>query len=134
MIKKIIRIATTEAISLYLITQIIEGIHFRDGVRSFFWTVCALSIATYLVKPVINLLILPLNLITFGVFRWVSSVLALYLVTIAVSDFQIERFFFPGFSTGWASLPPLEFYGFFAILAYSLSLSILTSILKWMLK
>ncbi len=134
MIKKTIKIIVTEALSLYLITQVVEGVYFKGGVETFFWAVFALSMATYLVKPIINLLILPLNLITFGFFRWVSSVLALYLVTLTVKDFMIERFFFPGLSTYWIDIPQLNFQGFFAILAYSLSLSIITSFLRWVFK
>ncbi len=134
MIKKILRIIATEALSLYLITQIIKGIYFKGGLETFWWTVLALSLATYLVKPIINLLLLPLNLVTFGFFRWASSVIALYLVTIVIKDLMIEKFYFPGFSTYWIDIPKLDFQGFWAIVAYSFSLSILTSFLRWLFK
>ncbi len=134
MIKKLIRIIATEALSLYFITQVVEGIYFKGGAETFFWTVCALSAATYLVRPIINLLILPLNLITFGFFRWVSSVLALYLVAMIVKDLAIEKFFFSGLNTYWVNIPQLNFHGFLAIVAYSLALSITTSFLRWVFK
>lgn len=134
MIKKIARIFTVEAISLYVTTQLVEGVHFRGGVETFFWAVSALSITTYLIRPIINLLLLPLNLVTFGFFRWISSVLALYLVTLTVKGFYIDRFFFPGYVSYLLNIPQVDLNGFLALVAYSLSLLIISSILNWVFK
>ncbi|BCX14881.1 MAG: hypothetical protein KatS3mg088_564 [Patescibacteria group bacterium] len=134
MIKKVIKIFAIEVLALYIINQLISGLVFENGTKTFLITAVALSIAAYLVKPIINLLILPLNLITFGFFRWISSAVALYLVTLAVNQFKIERFFFPGYENVWFSIPKLDFRGFLAIIFYSLTLSILTSIISWVFK
>lgn len=132
--KKIVKIFATEILALYIINQITTGLIFEEGMKTFLITSFALSISAYLVKPIINLLILPLNLVTFGLFRWLSSAIALYIVTLAISQFKIERFFFTGYENIWFSIPRIEVSGFLAIVFYSLALSIFTSILNWVFK
>lgn len=132
--KKVVKIFAIEILALYIINQITIGLIFEEGVKTFLITSFALAISAYLVKPIINLLILPLNLVTFGLFRWLSSAIALYIVTLAVSQFKIERFFFTGYENIWFSIPRIEVSGFLAIVFYSLTLSIFTSILNWIFK
>lgn len=134
MIKKIIKIFAIEILALYIIDQIVSGLVFGEGIKTFLITSFALGIAAYLVRPIVNLLILPLNLITFGLFRWLSSAIALYLVTLVVNHFKIEQFLFVGYESVWFTLPRIQVTGFLAIIFYSFTLSILTSILNWIFK
>ena len=107
MIKKIIKIFAIEVLALYIVNQFVSGLFFGEGIKTFLIASFALGIAAYLVRPIVNLLILPLNLVTFGLFRWLSSAVALYLVTLVVNQFKIERFFFPGYENIWFSIPLL---------------------------
>jgi putative membrane protein len=134
MIKKIIKIFAIEVLALYIVNQFVSGLFFGEGIKTFLIASFALGIAAYLVRPIVNLLILPLNLITFGFFRWLSSAVALYLVTLVVNQFKIEQFFFPGYENIWFSIPRIEVRGFLAIILFSFTLSILTSILNWIFK
>jgi uncharacterized membrane protein YvlD (DUF360 family) len=56
MIKKVIKIFAIEVLALYIINQLISGLVFENGIKTFLITAVALSIAAYLVKPIINLL------------------------------------------------------------------------------
>jgi uncharacterized membrane protein YvlD (DUF360 family) len=77
---------------------------------------------------------LPLNLITFGLFRWVGYAVALYIVTLIVPGFKIVNFAFNGLTSYWFSLPAISFNGIVAIIAFSFIISITSSILDWLLK
>jgi uncharacterized membrane protein YvlD (DUF360 family) len=107
---------------------------FLKGLETFLITAGALTIAMMFGKPIINLLLLPLNLITFGVFRWVSSAVALYLTTLMVKDFKVEYFYFQGMSTKWIDIPTLNFTGILAFVAFSFFLSFISSFLHWLRK
>jgi len=103
------------------------------GINSILIAGVALSIFSLLVKPVINILLLPLNLITFGLFRWVSSVIALYLVTLVVPGFKITSFIFAGLSSKWIDIPAINLVGILAFVAFSLVISVISSILHWVI-
>lgn len=90
--------------------------------------------SSIVVKPLINLLILPINLVTFGVFKWVSSVVAVYVVTLVVPGFEVTKLAFNGYSGTWIDIPSFNFTGILAIVVFSFFLSILASVMNWLVK
>ncbi|OGM81883.1 hypothetical protein A2393_02270, partial [Candidatus Woesebacteria bacterium RIFOXYB1_FULL_41_13] len=118
----------------YLISLVISGLVFENGINTIVLTGIALTVASLIIKPVINILLLPLNLITFGLFRWVGYAVALYIVTLVVPGFKIVNFAFNGMTSYWISIPAITFSGIIAIVAFSFIISIISSILDWLLK
>lgn len=132
--KKIIRYYSIETFSLWVVTQIAGGMMFENGIQTLLITGAGLTIASIFAKPIINILLLPINLVTFGLFSWLSSAVALYLVALVVPQFQIAGFFFEGFTSKWIDIPQLGFQGLFAYVAFSFILSFITSFVHWIIK
>ena len=108
--------------------------NFAQGWESLLLAGVGLTIVSLLAKPVISILLLPINLLTFGLFRWVSSAITLYIVTLVVPGFSITGFVFSGFSTKWFDIPALSFSGILAYVAFSFVLSLFTSIIYWIIR
>ena len=132
--KRILRHYLIDTTSLWLVSQTASGIVFGKGINTLLLAGVALTLISIFAKPIINILLLPLNLITFGLFRWISSAVVLYIVTLLVEGFQITFFHFSGFSNKWVEIPTLDFRGILAYIAFSLILSILTTFLFWVVK
>lgn len=121
-------------IALYIVSNYFTGIVFDGGINTFLMTAFFLGVTSLLAKPVINILLLPINLITFGVFRWASSAISLYIVTLIVPQFHITRFYFAGLASKWIDIPQLDFGGILAFILYSFLISIIVSIFHWLFK
>lgn len=121
-------------ITLYLVTQWFSGLTIANGTIGLIVAGVGLTLANFLARPAINLLLLPINLITFGLFRWVASTLTLYIVTLVVPGFVIASFHFGGLSTKWLDLPSIGFSGFMALVAFSFIISIFSSLIHWVVK
>ena len=134
MIKKFLRFYFADLSALYIVNQTVSGMVFENGIKTFLITGAALSLFSYFIKPVINILLLPINLITFGTFKWISSVIAIYVITLIVSGFSINNFYFQGFSSQWIDIPTISVNGFFAIILFSFTISIITSLINWLIK
>lgn len=132
--KKVIRHYLIDTSSLFIVSQVASGMVFAKGTETLLLAGIGLTIISLFAKPIINLLLLPLNLVTFGIFRWVSSAVVLYLVTLIIGEFKITSFHFAGFSNKWIDLPVLDFSGILAFIAYSFLLSVLTSLFYWLVK
>lgn len=132
--RKLIKKYTIETVSLYLVTRVTSGIILEKGLESLFLAGLGLLAASLIIRPLINILLLPLNLITFGFFRWVSLTVALYLVTLLVPGFKITRFYFAGFTSQWFDLPPVNLTGLFSFIAFSFVLASFTGLLVWLTK
>lgn len=131
--KSILKIYITSTLSLYLASVAFGGMQLSRGINSILLAGVGLSLLSLLVKPLINLLLLPLNLITFGLFRWVSSTIALYLVTLIIPGFKIIGFSFSGLASKWIDIPSINLSGTLAIIAFSLVISVISSILHWLI-
>lgn len=132
--KRIIRHFTVDTVSLYLASNIASGMVFSKGIETLLLTGLGLTIASLIAKPIINLLMLPINLITFGIFRWVASAITIYLVTLLVPGFKIVNFLFGGFTSVWIDLPSITLTGLFALIAFSFLHSIISSFIYWLMK
>lgn len=133
--KRILRSFLVEIGVLYIVSQLSSGIHFEKGIESMVIAGVALALATFVVKPIINILLLPINLVTFGVLRWLSQAVTLYLVDLVLPDFSITSFDFAGYSTNYIYIPALHVPS--ALLAYvifSLIISIFASVIYWIVK
>jgi uncharacterized membrane protein YvlD (DUF360 family) len=132
MVKKILRTFVTEGTALYLTTQIADGLHFAKGTQSLVITALALTFAAFIVKPVINILILPINLVTFNFFKWASHGIVLFLVDLALVEFSITSFSFSGLQTDWFSLPAIFLeQGVVAYLAFSFLIAFISGVIHW---
>ena len=132
--KRILRHYVIDTASLWFTSQIASGIVFGNGINTLLLAGVGLTLISIFAKPIINLLLLPLNLVTFGVFRWISSAVVLYLVTLIVKDFKIVSFYFAGLVHPLIDIPTLSFNGLIAYIAFSFILSILMSFLHWLAK
>jgi putative membrane protein len=132
--KRILRLYVFDTVSLYLASQIAKGMVFEEGIVTLLMAGVGLVASTLVVKPIINILLLPINLITFGFFKWASSAIALYIVTLVIRGFKIERFATPAYSSPWIDIPNLELQGVLAFVAFSFLIFVLTSIMTWLTK
>lgn len=123
-----------DTVSLYLISQTVSGIVFENGVYTLLLTGAVLMLATMIVRPIINILLLPLNLVTFGLFKWVTYAITFYLVTLIVPGFKLLDFYFKGYQSSLFSLPIISLNGIFAFLAFAFLISFVSSIVYWIFK
>ena len=132
--KRILKHYTIDTFSLWVISQLAEGLYFEKGILTLLLAGVGVTVVSIIAKPVINLLLLPINLITYGLFRWVSSAIIIYLVSLVVHEFKVINFHFSGFSSQWLDVPQMNFEGIIAFIAFSFLLSIITSFIYWVTK
>ncbi len=133
--KRLLRIFVIETVALYLTSQIAHGMIFEKGVQGLLVTGFALTIASYIVKPVINMLLIPINLLTFNIFRFVTSAITLYLVDLVLVQFKITGFSFVGLNTDLVYLPSITLStSVLYYLAFSIIISLIAGIIHWLVR
>jgi putative membrane protein len=120
--------------SLWLVSQVLPGMSYGANYQTLLIAAFVLTIVNLIVKPLVNLLLLPINLLTLGAFRWLVNVASLYLVTILVPQFQITSFKFSGFVYQGFVIPPLELSVILVFILASFFISLTTSFLFWLVK
>src|SRR3989304_9219322 len=103
--KKLLRYFLINLVSLWVATQTITGLTYTGGVRSLILGGVIFMLINLILVPLIKILLLPLNLLTLGLFAWITNVLALYALTTVVTDFQLESFAFEGINLNGFVIP-----------------------------
>lgn len=133
--KHILRSLAINAFALWLVSQIFpQGIFFAKGTETLVITAAVLGLVNLFIRPLINLFLLPINLLTLGMFRFMVNVITLYLVTLIVHDFKISAFAFPGLTYKGIIIPSVSLNIFWAFVLISFCLSFVSAFLSWLSK
>ena len=134
MIKGFIKSFAIHIFVLWFVARNIGGIEFGGNLQILAMGAVALTGADMLIKPLINIFLLPFNLMTLGIFRWVSNVLTLYITTLVVSGFSVVAFAYPGFTSNLFIIPSIELSALGAYIVVSVITSFCVSLLFWVVK
>ena len=113
--KTLLRYFLINLVSLWATTLIIPGLTYTGGFNSLAIGAGAFMLINFILVPLLKILFLPLNLLTLGLFAWITNVLALFALT-TVSDFQLASFTFQGFSSSFFSIPSYDLSPFLVAL------------------
>mgnify|MGYP001587532654 CR=1 FL=1 len=132
--RSLIRSTAVNTLSLFILTLILPGVKVTGGYINFLIGGFFLSVMFMILKPALNLISLPLNLVTLGTFSFFVNVLIFYLATVFVSSITISEFVFQGFSFSGFIIPKISFSIFFAYVAAAFLQVSLVSLLNWLIK
>lgn len=130
--KTVLRYFLINLVSLFITTKLITGLIYTGGVKSLLIGALAFMLINLLLVPLLKILFLPLNLLTLGLFAWLTNVLALYALTTVVSDFALIPYNFPGLTFGGVTIPAMPLTAFWVAVLASFSIGVITHFLEWL--
>lgn len=132
--KGLIRNTVLNALCLFLLAQIIEGLSITDGFISYLLAGLCLTLLFKILRPILNLISLPLNALTLGLFSVVTNGIIFYLLTVFIPSVQITKFTFHGASWAGFIIPEIYIGAFFAFIVISILQSMLYTVIDWILR
>lgn len=129
--KTLLRYFLINLVSLWVTTSIIPGLIYSGGVKSLFIGAAAFMVINFILVPLLKLLFLPLNLLTLGLFAWVTNVLALYALT-TISSFQLVPYSFKGANLNVFHIPAYDLSPLMVAIVASLFIGVITHFLQWL--
>lgn len=132
--KKYLRLFLINFLAIWLVADLLEGISYSDGYKTLAASALILTLINFIIKPLIKLLLLPVNLITLGSFRWLVNVLSLYLMTSLVPKLEVQSFEFVGFTQNGFVVPTANLSVFWVLVIASFVISLMTTLLLWLAK
>ena len=88
-----------------------------------------LSLLMLLVAPVLKILFIPINLLTFGLFSWLINVAVVYLLTFVFPSVTIRPFTYEGATFSGFVIPSVEVTYLASLIITSLTITLITNIL-----
>lgn len=127
--KYLVRVFLFNSFSLWLVSEIFPALTISGGWQSLLFAGFVLSVLTLLVAPLLRILFIPINLLTFGLLSWFINVIVLYLLTLFVPGVSITAWTFPGAEFFGFVIPQIALSSFLSYILVSLGVSMLANLL-----
>jgi uncharacterized membrane protein YvlD (DUF360 family) len=112
--RKILRYTLLHIFALITLNQLWRNLTFTNQIPTIIKVAFILTIFELILKPIVKLLLLPINILTLGTIRIFINTLGLYLAVFLLNDFSVNPISHPRFTT----------QGFLTFLVSSLTLSL----------
>lgn len=132
--KSLIKSLAIATVSLYLTTLLIPGIKISGGVKSYLVAGGILVLLNLFLKPLIQLLFLPINLLTLGLLGWLVSVVILWVARMITPDLTIDSFYFAGWQYQGFIVPAMKLSVFWTTTLAAFLLNLISSLMNWVIK
>lgn len=90
--KQALKAILVYSVAIALAARWIPGIDYNHQIRTLIIAAIVLGIANTFIRPVLSLILLPINVITLGLVGLLMNALILFIVTLLVANFQIIPF------------------------------------------
>ena len=131
--KFIVRLLGT-AIAFYLTNLLVDGFQIQPNFNTYLVASLVFLLINAILKPIIKLILLPINLITLGLFYWLINVIVLYIFDLLYDGVTITAYQFPGFHSSILNLPPMYLSLFWTLVISSFLISFFYSIYETIFK
>jgi len=132
--KALIRHTLINLLVIYLVDACYPGFSVLHDTKTLITAAIIWLLLNKIVRPVIKLLLLPINLITLNLFSWVVGLITLFLLPLIVAGIKISPYDFPGFSYQGFSLPPFHLNLFLSFVVASTLFNLLHNGIIWIIK
>lgn len=130
--KSLLRGVILNTAVIFFAALILPGLSYSDDLQVLVLAAAALGLVNLVVRPLVKLVMLPINLVTLGLFSWLINVLMLYLVTKLIPGFEVSAFEFSGLTYQGLVIPAISLSLFWSYVVASFTIGLLTSILGWL--
>jgi putative membrane protein len=128
--KYLARIVLYNMFALWITSLLLPTITVTGSWQAFLVGAVTLSLLMLVVAPVLRILFIPVNILTFGLLSWVINVIVLYLLTVFVSDVRIVPWEYSGGHWQGFVLPQMTFSYPVALIVSSFCLTFFSNTLR----
>lgn len=125
----LIRVFLFNTFALWFVSQILPAMTITGSWQVLLFAGLVLSVLMLFVAPILKILFIPINIITFGLLSWLVNVIVMYLLTFFVSDVAIHAWRFPGLSWLGFVVPAVSLSYPVSFILVSLSITFFSNLL-----
>lgn len=122
--------------ALYVVSRLVPGFDVARDIRGFVGSAVVIMLAFTLLSPLIRFVLLPINIVTLGLFSWLTQVVVFYIALLIVPTyFSIKSWSFAGLSISQfgISVAPMYIGVFATIIIAALMVSFMVGLVQWIL-
>lgn len=119
--------------SLFVVTVLIDVLDVNGGWKGLFSSSVMLAILLHVVKPLINIIMFPVNLLTLNLSGWIIQITIFYLWTI-IGNTTVSNWQFAGINLGSIIISPAILVQWQVIILSAVSFIFIYKFLEWIFR
>ncbi|OGG01795.1 hypothetical protein A2Z33_00770 [Candidatus Gottesmanbacteria bacterium RBG_16_52_11] len=127
--KHFVRVFLFTVFAIWLSSQLLPALVIIGNWQTILIAGFVLAILMIFVAPLLKILFIPINIITFGLLSWMVNVIILYFLTILMPEVVIRPWTFPGISYAGFAVPPVYLSYPVALITASFVITLITNLL-----
>ena len=133
--RTVARAVLTQTLALFLTTQLLSGLSIIGGWSTYLVGGVLLSLLSFALKPLLQIIAFPLNIITFGLFNCIINAILLWVLTILVAHINVHIFRTPEIAIFGMTVPSIHIYSIIpAYIVIAVVLAAITWGITWITK
>lgn len=96
MLKHYLRTLIIAALSFYVVYTLIPTINIGHDIQNIYLIIGGLLAVALVIKPIFSLILLPINILTFGTLSLILNTALIFAFTKFLPGFSISPYYFPG--------------------------------------
>lgn len=129
--KHYLRIFIIVIISFYATYSLIPTIILGTDERNILFVIGGLLLINLIIRPIFSLILLPINILTFGFLSFLFNILFLFALTKFLPGFQILPYDFPGFNAQGFIVQPASLTAAGTIIASAVIITMVQKVLHF---
>ena len=127
--KYLLRLFLFNVFALWITSELITAVVIHGEWYLILLGGLVLSLLMLIVKPILKILFIPINLITFGLISWMINVIVMYLLTFLLPEIEIQPWTFPGITWSGFVVPSVHFSYVMTLIIVSVTVTVFTNLL-----
>jgi putative membrane protein len=91
MIKSVIQAFLVNLASLWVADYFLTGFDIRSELKVYAIAAVVLILVNFIVRPILNIISFPINLVTLGLFSWLLNIALIYIVVLLVDGIRLAE-------------------------------------------
>lgn len=120
--------------SLFILEQVIPAFTVQSSWSGLFYASVILSFFLYILRPIINIVMFPINLLTLNLSSWIVQIIIFYIWTVVLTQVKITNWLFPGINFGPITLSGGNLVKWQVIIISAIFLILIMKLLDWVLR
>lgn len=129
--KYLMRLFLFQLIGLFFTSQLLPTLVVVGTWQSLFVAGVILGLLMLIVRPILKILFIPINFISFGLLSWFVDVIILFILTLVMPQVQIHEWTFPGLNMAGFIVPSIHLTYVLSLIVSTLCISFISNVLEF---
>ena len=128
-LKHYLRTLIIAALSFYVAYTLIPTINIGTNIQNIYFIILGLLAVALVIKPIFSLILLPINILTFGTLSLILNTALIFTFTKFLPGFSVSPYYFPGISFQNFAIEPISLNPLATIVAVGAVITLVQKIL-----